>query len=146
MNFTTKTCLMLIQLTLNMFLLNWKLNFFIFFLIGWFSEKFSQVGDCWISCFKKKIKAIPKSPIQGPLRVQIHFRKFSRGPRAQYDFSLEKIVLRMRSAENSPFRGKFSEVYIHLYCGEKKKRRHFIGRKWRKYVTFSQWNVFIFVF
>ena len=26
--------------------------------------------------------------------------------------SLEKIVLRMRSAENFPFRGKFSEVYI----------------------------------
>ena len=29
-------------------------------------------------------------------------------------FSKEKIVLRMRSAENFPFRGKFSEVYMHL--------------------------------
>ena len=29
-------------------------------------------------------------------------------------FSLEKIVLRMRSALNFPFRGKFSEVYMHL--------------------------------
>ena len=29
-------------------------------------------------------------------------------------FSLEKIILRMRSAENFPFHGKFSEVYIHL--------------------------------
>ena len=29
-------------------------------------------------------------------------------------FSKEKIVLRIRSAENFPFRGKFSEVYIHL--------------------------------
>ena len=41
-------------------------------------------------------------------------RKIFRGPHAQYDFSLEKIVLRMRSAENFPFRGKFSEVYMHL--------------------------------
>ena len=30
-----------------------------------------------------------------------------------YIFSKEKIV-RMRSAENFPFRGKFSEVYMHL--------------------------------
>ena len=30
-------------------------------------------------------------------------------------FSLEKIVLRMRSAENFLFRGKFSKVYMHLY-------------------------------
>ena len=29
-------------------------------------------------------------------------------------FSKEKIVLHMRSSENFPFRGKFSEVYLHL--------------------------------
>ena len=29
-------------------------------------------------------------------------------------FLKEKIVLRMRFAENFPFRGKFSEVYTHL--------------------------------
>ena len=55
------------------------------------------------------------------LKVQIHFRKFSterkifRGPHVQYDFFVKEIVLRMRSAENFPFRGKFSDVYLHLY-------------------------------
>ena len=54
------------------------------------------------------------------VKVQIHFRKFSTERKISADrmritiFSLEKIVLRMRSAENFPFRGKFSEVYIHL--------------------------------
>ena len=41
-------------------------------------------------------------------------RKIFRGPHTQYDFFLEKIVLRMRSAENFPFRRKLSEVYIQL--------------------------------
>ena len=40
-------------------------------------------------------------------------------------FSNEKIILRMRSAENFPFCGKFSEVYLHLY----------ILSPWKKYKT-----------
>ena len=40
--------------------------------------------------------------------------KFSADRMRSTIFSLEKIVLRMRSAENFPFRGKFSEVYLHI--------------------------------
>ena len=41
--------------------------------------------------------------------------KFSADRMRSTIFSVEKIVLRMRSVENFPFCEKFPEVYMHLY-------------------------------
>ena len=73
----------------------------------------------------KNVQSVERNCIIGHLRIKYlrciytseYFPqngKFSADRMRSTIFSKEKIVLRMRSAENFPFRGKFSEVYIHL--------------------------------